>query len=1035
MKARKTNKTVWILSMALALTAGHDAHAKKKQAPGDSGVEEALKFKVGDESGNEIKAAKTEMLVMKSEKKALEQLKVLEKKYSGTRMEPEILLRLAELYMRRARTERFFEVHKSSDQILKVAPQLVSEASEKLEIRRAIEIYKRIQARFEGFRNMDIVIFNNAYAHQQIGEEKEAEALFAKLIEKFPRSPLVPDAYLASGEIAYGRRAFSTALEHFKAIRRYPQARVYPYGMYKAAWCFYNMQDAESGMKQLEDVVKFGRQVAEQKLDSKLDLRKEALNDLALFYTETRAAADAVGYFIAQAQDLEPAPYILRSVELYKRHSRFSDVELVLKDFLAKLPKSEAVPSVHEELVWNYVQLKQQGKAVAQLEAFDSYCDSVKPEWEKSLKEAAKNKAVSAEPKKEDKKIDPAGRPECQVKIAETSKKLGTKWHALWKKSGGNDGGKENQTLSATVEKAYRLYLKAADIKDADLPTVHFAYAELLFARGQFREASEHYATIEGYQAKGAKIDPKVAHDAAYGAIVGLERAVGEKEKWNDVDEKRFVTLSESYVKRFPKGEYNLDLRFKRAFIAYEKERYDEAATAFKKIGWSEPPAANGQMPAKVTKAQDLYLDILNIRKDYKGLKEAAQSLLLKGNDAGRTTQVEKIYREAYFSEIQQMEEKGNLEGAINAYKKFATENQSSELAPKAWWNASQLQFKVGDATGGANTCFQMHNLFPKSPNGKDCLYKAAQTFESMGRLDLASKVTLKLAQVEPDKADKWNMVSADFLALSDGKDKAMQMYMKLAETKKGAEQLALFEKTAELARESSDMKTLGQIEAKYSQLGIEPQASRLLVEQGEEALAKGDFEKAFNSMKKIIARDGLPAELLARARLVQARVLEDEYRRQSVKAKVERIGIVLAIKTEKLEKAQKAFQSAIKYAHAETSTKALKRLAEMYLDYSKTVRGIASNSSLNEADQKAFMAEIEQIAVPMEEKGIDTMNQAFETAKKGQLRDGQIADLQNEVNRLNMKTNTAPVVTVASPSPYLPKLSSNASNPKEVGL
>ena len=40
----------------------------------------------------------------------------------------------------------------------------------------------------------------------------------------------------------------------------------------------------------------------------------------------------------------------------------------------------------------------------------------------------------------------------------------------------------------------------------------------------------------------------------------------------------------------------------------------------------------------------------------------------------------------------------------------------------------------TGDATGGANTCFQMYKLFPGSTNGKDCLHKAAQTFEAMER-------------------------------------------------------------------------------------------------------------------------------------------------------------------------------------------------------------------------------------------------------------------------------------------------------------
>ena len=204
--------------------------------------------------------------------------------------------------------------------------------------------------------------------------------------------------------------------------------------------------------------------------------------------------------------------------------------------------------------------------------------------------------------------------------------------------------------------------------------------------------------------------------------------------------------------------------------------------------------------------------------------------------------------------------------------------------------------------------------------------------------------------------------------------------------------------------------------------MNLEPFSSRMIVEAAEEAFARSDYTKAFNTSKRIISRDGLPKELPARARFVQARVLADEYMKQSVKARVEKIGMVLAIKTEKLEKAQKAMQSAINYGDGATSVKALQALGGLYLDYAKTVRGMQLPAGTPEADVAAFAGEIEQLTVPMEEKGIEAMNLALETAKKAQLRDGQIADLQKEVDRLNMKTDNAPAVTVSKPGLYVPK-------------
>lgn len=995
------------LASTLALTS--TALAAKKTQPGDSGVERELRFKEGDESGNEVKALKTELLVIKSEKKALDQLLRLEKKYKNTRMEAEILFRLAELYMRRARSERFFEVHRNSERIMTFAPQLVKDASESAEIRKAIAHYQRIQERFPRFHSMDTVLFNNAYAFQQINDDKGAEALFAKLVKEHGSSSLVADSYLSMGEIRFKARDFTGALAHFKQIRRFPRARVYPYGLYKAAWTHYNLQDATSGMQQLEEVIKFGREVAQNGWDSKLDLRKEALNDLALFYTEVRPSIQAVDYFMAQARELDASVYSMRLVELYKRHSRYNDVEVVLKDILAKLPKGEATASAHEELVWNYDRTKRQSFAVTQLAAFDDFCTQTQLDAAKNLK-----------------KGQVAPRLECQDKIADTSKRLAGKWHGIWKKAYGFTTGNGGQDIAASADRAYRLYLKSVGGKDVDQPSIRYAFAELLFARKEFREASENYAALGTFQKAGGKIEQKISQDAAYAAIVSLEKAVGDK--WSDPDEKRFGELSEWYISRHPEGPYSLELRFKRAFIAYEKERYDDAAPQFKKIGWAPEYVKPGAtIPERVAKAQDLYLDILNIKKDYKAIKESAQILLSAtsaSTAAPRTAHIEKIYREAYFAEIQTREEKGDLAGAVEAYKKFALENAASELAPKAWWNASQLQFRMGDATGGANTCYQMHKIFPKSPNGRECLTKAANTFESMGRLDLAARVLLNLSEVEVENQSKWREVAADFFAMSGSKDRAITMYLKLAEVKKSDAMVALLDKAATVANEMAttggDTKRLAEIEKLFTDKNIEPQASRLVVEQAEALFEKGDHTKAFNVAKRIISKESLPKSILARARFVQARVLEDEYRKQSVKAKVERVGQVLAIKTEKLEKAQKALQSAIRYGDPTVSVKALHRLGDCYVDYAKTVRSMTLPATVAAADREAFKNEIEQLAIPMEEKGIESMNQALETAKKAQLRDGQIADLQAEVNRLNLKPATA-IMTVAGPQIYLP--------------
>ncbi len=973
------------VAAALAVVA---APAEAKPAKGaDDTVEGALRLQPGDESGNEMKALKTEMLVMKSEKRALSQILRLEKKYAGTAMEPEILFRLAELYMRRARSHRFFEVHRSSDQVMSFVPTLVKEASEANEIRKAIATYRKLQAKFPSFRNMDVVVFNTAYAHQQLGEDPQAEAAFARVTAEFQGSPLVADSHLAIGEINYNRRAFDKALRSFQAVREFPAARVYPYAIYKAAWCHYNMQDAASGLRRLEEVVKFGRQAAEKKLDSKLDLRKEALNDMMLFYSDAMPASRAVDYVLAQSEGLDPFPVILRLSELYDRHSRFNDVETVLQGAVAKLPGSPGLPAVHERLVWNSEKMRARPKAVAQMIGMNEFC-----------------KGLPAD-KKPQKGAEDQGRPkaDCFAKVADASKRLATKWHGLWKKK------QPTEELAAASEQAYRIYLdNGAASADPELARIRHQYGEILFQRKNYREASAQYALVQD-----SKPDRKLSHDAAYAAIVSLEKATDNR--WSEEDEKLFARLADVYLSRHPQGEWALDLQFKRAFIAYEKERYDEAAAGFKKIGWTN--AVTDGNRERVLKAQDLYLDILNVKKDYTELKNAAQSLVKKGiADAGRLAGVEKIYHEAYFAEIQRLEEKGDLKAAAEAYKKFALENRASELSAKAWWNASQLQFKMGDAQGGANTCYHMHKLFPKSSNGKDCLMKAAQTFEASARLEPAARVLLNLALVDEPNQEKWRELSADFFALSGGRARAVEMYVKLADKRKPDQRLGLLEKALALEKLENNAKGARAIQSKLLAMGLEPSASEIQMEHAEDLLERGRLMDAFNLSKKILGR-GATKELQARARFLQARVLDDEFRKQSVKARVEKIALVLSIKTEKLEKAQRAYQEAIRYGDPKISVAALRKLADCYQHYARSIRDMRLPGDLNEQETRALRAELDSLVIPMEEKGLDSLGQALQMARKFGLHDGSVVEIQAEINELNMKAG-APAPAEMSPPP-----------------
>ena len=145
---------------------------------------------------------------------------------------------------------------------------------------------------------------------------------------------------------------------------------------------------------------------------------------------------------------------------------------------------------------------------------------------------------------------------------------------------------------------------------------------------------------------------------------------------------------------------------------------------------------------------------------------------------------------------------------------------------------------------------------------------------------------------------------------------------------------------------------------------------------------------------------------LKSRARFVQAQILDQEFISQSVKAKADRIAMVLAIKTEKLEKAQTAYQQAIKYGDPRVAIQAFVKLANAYGNYAKSIRAIKLSEDVSPTDAQAFYDEMENLAIPMEEKEVESLQEALKQSKRLSLRDDSIQKIQIQLDELNKQTS-----------------------------
>lgn len=967
--------TVQLAIAGLGVAMFSSAAVAKEKKKSD-GVLKKLQYKANDEDRDaDLKALKTEMLVKKAEAKAIKQLRKLIKRHRGTRLEPEFLHRLGELHMRRAKGDKNIELHRQSEFSVSVAPKLIKKASSKKNMRQAVDIFNRIQRKFKKFTSMDLVVFNNAFANHMLNRKKEAERLYWKLIRSFPQSQLVPDSHLAIGEMAFQQKRFKFALKHFDAVKKYPNSRVYPYSVYKAGWSKYNLRDELGAMKEMEEVVRFGKYIHDNNIDARLDLRREALADMTIFYEDVYAAENAYKYFKKQSGELDVAPTLFRLSNIYARHSRKDERRVVLDLIINNLPKSELMPSVYEAHVDNFEEMRDREKAVTKVVEFDKLCDP-NSSW--------------SEVQKVDEKGEKQGVQECLISLKDLSLKMAQKWLRLWNKN------KHHKQFADVSERSFEIFLKHDDQTDR-ANKARVAYSDLLFRRGKFRKASLNYAVV----GSRTKIKGKLGHDSRYAALLSLEKAV--RDKWSDEDEKTFHELALSYVKNHPKGKFVLDIEFKKGLISYEKENYEPAAKIFLALGNRFPKEIKGK------KSQDLYLDILNLKKDYKGLISYSKKLIGSTKSPIRVKKLKSIFEQSSLLEIQTLEEKGQLAKAATEYQNFTKQNPKSKLASKAWWNSVELFYKSGQDVDGAKSALQFAKLYPRDKNVLNGLYRAAKTYEEMLELSKAADILELLVKKDKKASLKWLSLAADFRYLSNQKEMARSLYVSLSKSKDptlaahALEQLVLID---------SKSHKQGQHLNNLVALNVEPQASFALLSQLEEMSVSKPDPEVFSFSRKVVGRKGAPAVVKAKARMIQAGILEREFRRQSIKTRVERVALVLGMKTEKLEKAQRAYQAAIRFGNGPVAVEALEKLSGCYLHYSDALKKMPIPAGLPDSERDSFQGEITQLAIPIEEKGIDSLARALSEAQRLKLRSGQVRRLQAKLDKINMKVTQKLLVT-----------------------
>lgn len=900
--------------------------AKKKD---DRGLLPELNTQKSTEKETESQSLKSEVLISKTENKAIESLQAILKKKKGTTQEPDLLNRLAELYMRKSKSGRFFDLQRQGGQ-KQVSSFPVAQEKGSDWLLKAIKTYNQILTQFPKFNETDSVLFNSAFAYQQINQKRNSETNYKALIERFPNSIIYPDSLLALGELLYDQGRFADSKVYFEKIESFPDSRVYVYGLYKLAWANYNLKNSSDAIKKLKLVIEKNPPETEIKNRKGYYLRKESIRDLVLFIGEVYQADDLYDFFKKIVTKDELGPALFDMAKLYDSYSRLKDIHIFLNEFIKKEPDNLYVVKSHILMAETYETLKKREQVLSELSATGELC-TVGSSWRVN-----QTPEIISEL--------------CQTEFKRASLDLAKRWWEIWQK---NKTHKEFSNLTETILK---LIVKNEDPATPDLKT-RTILAELQFQVEKYEDAAENY-----YFVASRSTDKKEAHDTLYASLYSVEKSLDIKSTDSKRNDRKVKAIE--YFTRFPEGEHFYPVGLKVAVAHYEDKNLEEALKILFIVEKSKTDLTVRH------KSQDLILDIYNIQKRYIELKELSAKYLKETTDSTRSKSLVKINEESHFSEIQvknsQLKPIDQAQNLVSYYES----HKGSELGQQALLNALKIYLEKKNLNSFAVWSEELIKVYPSYNKKNNLIKDLINSYTDLTNFKKAADWSLRLAIHEKDKSATYTENAADLMMIEGQNKEARSIYQQLLNESSKEKRIQLFSKIKSTLNPAKDQKEIVKINGIILNLNIEPFATDVLTEKAVTLYQEKNYKDAFELTMKILKRDA-PSDSRAKARFIQGQILEVEFNSQSLKTtKEDRLGLLIQLKTERLEKAQTAYLSVTKMTQSpELVRSSFEAIDRCYSHFIDALTSMPLPETLSAADQETLRNELKKVLVPIEEK------------------------------------------------------------------
>lgn len=562
-------------------------------------------------------------------------------------------------------------------------------------VSRVIQTSMQMITEYPKFRNLDEVYFQVAYALDSLDKFEDASNYYGKIIKMYPNSKRIADSYYALGEYHFNANDFRKALSSYNQVMKYTRAPIYPWAVYKIAWCQFNLQQYDASLATFKRVVLESTRASRGSSAEKMQLKEQALRDMVNVYVELGGRLEEAERYYKSVQGGTKFYWdmLLRLSDQLRERGQYAKSIEVLKRYVSQDLFSIRTAEIQIDIV----------NIAAEL-------DNKKILWDEMTNLLSRFNPQTQWAAKNQK--DPAY-PEVAGKIVKVGVNIPKEHHARYQKTG-------NQGEAANAERGYEIFLKYYE-KHPSALEIRFLMAELQYQSNRYDACMPHFFKIASLGPNGNKFFAKSGEYYISAAYLEADKAMKELRK-QAVDPKgaprpisqnlqNYIAACGNFIKWFPKAADKVkSCETDTAEIYLKHNDRGQSDRRLTEIALKYPTEKEGKTSVEML----LVMAKDNPQMLVQRAKQFAKVDAYK-NDKVLGPRLREIIRADEFNQGTQSEEKGEFVKASKVFERFAVDNPDSADADKAWFNAGN-NYKKANEFDKAIECYrELYKRYPKS--------------------------------------------------------------------------------------------------------------------------------------------------------------------------------------------------------------------------------------------------------------------------------------------------------------------------------